>query len=94
MDEKAVGGGGISFNGLIHTFFYIDTRQLHTRTPHTATCDGVEYFFAKGGIHGVAMAGNRNHASSHSYSYTEVISRALIGVQTVERTYLKENYKN
>lgn len=41
-----------------------------TYETHTATCDGVEDFFGKGGIYRVAMTG---HASPH----TEVISRAL-----------------
>ena len=76
------GGGGVSVNVLIHTFFYIDARNRYTAArkhiKHAATCDGVEDFFGKGGVHGVAMASNRNHPSSQPPTHTEVISGSLV----------------
>ncbi len=75
-----------------HSHIFIQTPEISRCTrhaSHAATCDGVEYFFGKGGIYRVAMASNRNHRSGYSHSYTEVISRALVGVQKGERTYLK-----
>lgn len=64
-EEKAAGGG--ASNNLLTRLF-----EAHVKT-HTATCDGVEDFFGKGGIYRVAMTGDRGHTSPH----TEVISRAL-----------------
>lgn len=75
-------GGGV-FRVSVRAWFtpsYTNSRNRHTSL--TATCDGVEYFFGKGGIHRVAMTSNRNHPSSHTPSYAEVISRALVGAQT------------
>lgn len=76
----------------IHLYIQYCTLQTdsycrHTHT-HTPTCDGVEYFFGKRGIHWVAMASNANPSSTPTY--TNIISRAL---QEKKCTVWKE-YRN
>lgn len=53
-----------------HVYFKCMQRN---RKTHTATCDGVENLFGKGGIYWVAVTGDRGHSPPH----TEVISGAL-----------------
>lgn len=57
-----------------------ETTPLLRSTTHTATCDGVENFFGKGGIYGVSVA-----CDSHSSSHAEVISGSLTKVQAEQR---------
>ena len=83
--EGGVGGGeGVSVIVMSSfTRFYIDSADapLQNHTYHTSvtiTCDGVEYFFGKGGVHRVAMASDWNRPSCHYPPDTEVISRALV----------------
>lgn len=84
-EEKAGGSGGKRVVGDTWSMSFFLTfpcrhlsRQLHINMPHIFTCDGVQYFFGKGGIHRVAMARDRNYGCSHSSAYTQVISRALV----------------
>lgn len=67
-EEKAAGRG--ASNNLLPRLFETQAKDVKA---HTATCDGVEDFFGKGGIYRVDMTGDRGHASPH----TKVISRSL-----------------
>lgn len=67
---RGVGGGG----GYQQRFYSTETPRIDMCMWHSATCDRVEHFFGKGGVHGVSMASN-----SPSPTHADVISRALWG---------------